>query len=293
MIGIRDLYANYIRKPLPDDCGIICEPIDSYMATLNRLLTDSISYFSYTLVVHGNADVDYNGTNLSLSPGEILITTPGARVFTNNVSADYFGLCLMVDETIVYEIPDARLAVLTAYSPSLIHSQNKLSLNYDEAESLKKWMNEIMVFATSDNPYAKTCRTALYSIFVCELMNVENKDVVTEGPKNNPSELFLNFLKLLPANYLKHHELKFYADRLSVSTIYLSRIVKKYSNQTVKDHIDRLLLSEASVKLRRTKLPIANIAESLNFANPQSFCKFYVKHRGISPREYRNMQTTE
>lgn len=129
MIGIKDLYAQYIRKPLPEDCRIVCEPIDPYMAKLNRLLTDSISYFSYTLVLAGTADVDYNGNNLTLSPNDMMITTPGAKVFTSNVSDDYFALCLMVDETIVYEIQTARYAILTAYSPQLIHYQNKLTLS--------------------------------------------------------------------------------------------------------------------------------------------------------------------
>lgn len=290
MIGIKDLYAHYIRKPLPEDCGIICEPVDPYMAKLNRMLNDSLSYFSYTLIISGTADVDYNGNALHLSPRDLMITTPGAKVYTHSVSDDYFGLCLMVDETIIYEIQNARYAVLTAYSPSLIHCQNKLSLNDDEAKVIEKWMNEIMTYRTSDNPYSRICLTALYSIFVCELMEIENKDVEEEYQSTAPSETFLSFLKLLPSNYLEHHDLQFYADKLSVSTIYLSRVVKRYSQQTVKDHLDRFLVSEASAMLKRTDTSIANIAERLNFANPQSFCKFFVKHRGISPREYRKLQ---
>lgn len=290
MIGIKDLYANYIRKPFREDCGIVCEPIDPYMATLNRLLTDSLSYFSYTLVVSGTAEVDYNGNHLTLKPHDMMITTPGAKVYTNSVSEDYFGLCLMVDETVVYEIRNARYAVLTAYSPSLIHCQNKLSLTDNEYELLKKWLSEIIAMGVSESAYVKESLTSLYSLFIYELMNIEIKDADEDYHKSNPSEIFLGFLRLLPQNYLSHHDLEFYADKLSVSTIYLSRVVKRYSGQTVKEHIDRLLLSEASAILKRTKTPIADIAQKLSFANPQSFCKFFVKHKGFSPREYRNSQ---
>lgn len=217
----------------------------------------------------------------------MMITTPGAKVFTSNVSDDYFALCLMVDETIVYEIQTARYAILTAYSPQLIHYQNKLTLSDNECELLKKWMDEITTYGRYPAKHAKECLSALYSIFVCELMEIENKVDNHENFHSNPSEIFLNFLRQLPANYLRHHDLQFYADKLSVSTIYLSRIVKKYSQQTVKNHIDRLLMSEASRLLKQTDSPIVYIAERLHFANPQSFCKFFVKHTGLSPREFR------
>lgn len=292
MIGIKDLYIHYIRKPIREDCGIICEPIDSAMAILNRLLDDVLSYFSYTLVLKGEAVVNHSGAILTLRPNDLMITTPGAKVYTLEVSDDYFALCLMADETTTYEITDTSYSSLGAFSPLLIHSQNKLQLTEAEFEILKKWMREIRNYGETDTPMTKLCLTSLYSLFVCELMNIESSGKLDLYQPGRPSEIFLDFLKLLPANYFRHHDIQFYADQLAVTTIYLSRIVKKYSGQTVRDHIDRLLISEASTMLKRTDTPIAAIAENLSFATPQSFCKFFVRNKGISPREYRNKQKT-
>lgn len=290
MIGIKDLYNHYIRKPIPENCGIICEPIDVAMAKLNRLLNDTLSYFSYTLVLNGKALVDYNGIHLSLRPYDLMITTPGAKVVTLEVTDDFSAWCLMADEMTTYEITDTRYAVLSTFSPLLIHSQNKLQLTETEFEGIRKWMNELIRYGAMENPLTKLCLTSLYSLFICELVNIittGNSEMNQYGP---PSELFLKFLKLLPQNYIRHHDIQFYADRLSVTTIYLSRVVKKHSGQTVKEHIDRLLLSEASVQLKRTDKPIATIAENLNFATPQSFCKFFYRNKGVSPRKYRAIQ---
>lgn len=287
MIAIKDLYTHYIRKPIPDDCGVICEPIDPFMAKLNRLLNDTLSYFSYTLVLKGEATVDYNGVRLSLGHHDMMITTPGAKIVTIDVSDDYSALCLMADEMTTYEITGSPYAVLAAFSPLLIHSQNKLHLSDGEYDSLKKWMQEIVRRGASDALMKKISITSLYSLFVCELMNIENYGRPDINHYGQSSEIFMGFLKLLPPNYLKHHDIGFYADRLFVTSIYLSRVVKRHSGQTVKDHIDRLLLSKASMLLKRTDKPIAAIAEILNFANPQSFCKFFVRNKGVSPRKYR------
>lgn len=288
MIGIKELYTRYIRKPFPEDYGIVCEPIDSAMAILNRLLDDSLSYFSYTLVLAGEAEVNHSGSHLSLRPNDLMITAPGAKVYTLEVSDDYYALCLMADETTTYEIADTRHALLASFAPLLINPQNKLHLSDSESVTLGKWMREIITHDAAENPLAKISLASLYSLFVCELMNMEharNPDIFQPG---QTSEIYLDFLKLLPSNYIRHHNIGYYADRLHVTTIYLSRIVKKHSGQTVKGHIDRLLLSEASMLLKRTDKTMAEIAEILNFANPQSFCKFFVRNKGFSPKRYRN-----
>lgn len=287
MIGIKELYTHYIRKPLSDYCGIVCEPIDPALAIVNRLLDDAISYFSYTLVLGGEAVVKYNGEMMTLRARDMMVTTPGAKVFTTEVTDDFSALCLMADEPTTYETADTRYADLAAFSPLLIHSRNKLRLSGSESGELRKWMEEILRYGTSDSPLAKVCLTSLYSLFVCTLMNTEGVGRQDSTQYGRPSEIFLDFLKLLPSNYIRHHDIGFYAERLAVTTIYLSRIVKKHSGQTVKEHIDRLLLSEASAMLRRTDRPVAEIAELLNFANPQSFCKFFVRNKGVSPRQYR------
>ncbi|MDE6825797.1 MAG: helix-turn-helix domain-containing protein [Paramuribaculum sp.] len=68
---------------------------------------------------------------------------------------------------------------------------------------------------------------------------------------------------------------------------YLSRIVKRISGQTVKSHIDRLLIIEASFMLSDTDESIASIASKLTFADSVSFCKFFIRKKSMTPSEYR------
>ena len=49
---------------------------------------------------------------------------------------------------------------------------------------------------------------------------------------------------------------------------------------------ERLLL-EAKRLLRYSDLPVADIADQLNFEDPSYFSRFFKKHTGFSPSEFR------
>ena len=287
MFRLSDLYSDIIKKPLPNDCGITCEMLDANKAKLNRLLTKSVSCFSYTLVLAGTQNVDYDDKKASLARNDLFIYTPGMRVYTREVSDDYCALCLMGDEFVTYEIPYARSAISASYFPAVVYSESKLSLTDCESHWLANRMREIMTYIGSEHIYKNECLDSLYSLFILDLLNVEHRFKKDKEFNGHTVDLFLRFLKLLAENFVSHHDIAFYADALSVTTIYLSRIVKRFSGRTVKNHVDRMLVMEASYLLLSTDNPIAAIAEMLNFANPSSFCKFFARHKGISPREYR------
>lgn len=287
MFRLSDLYSDIIKRSMPTDCGITCELVDPSMAKLNRLLTESVSCFSYTLVLTGTQTVSYDGKKASLKRNDIFIYTPGMMIRTQEISEDYLAICLMGDETVTYQIPYARNVIKASYFPAVVHSENRLSLTDCEAHWIEDRMREIMLYIDSDHRFKNECLYSLYSLFILDLLNVESRFKQDSEFNGHTVDLFLKFMKLLTENFAAHHDISFYADALAVTSIYLSRIVKRFSGQTVRNHVDRLLLMEASYLLVSTDLPIALIAERLHFANPSSFSKFFTRNKGISPREHR------
>lgn len=287
MFRLSDLYSDIIKRPMPTDCGITCEWVDPSMAKLNRLLTESVSCFSYTLVLSGTQTVSYDGKQAFLKRNDIFIYTPGMMIRTQEISEDYSAICLMGDETATYEIPYARNVIKASYFPAAVHSENKLSLTECEASWIKDRMKEIILYINSKHRFKNECLYSLYSLFILDLLNVESRFKQNSEFNGHTVDIFLKFMKLLTENFSVHHDISFYADALAVTSIYLSRIVKRFSGQTVKNHVDRLLAMEASYLLISTDLPVATIAERLKFANPASFSKFFTKNKGVSPREYR------
>lgn len=64
-------------------------------------------------------------------------------------------------------------------------------------------------------------------------------------------EIFRKFKQMAHEHYSSHHDIAFYANRLNISTTYLSRIVKRTSGRTVHAHISELLMAEAKTPARK------------------------------------------
>lgn len=293
MFRITDLHETLLKKPHQTDCGISCESVNNKIAILNRQIDDRLSYFSFTLVLSGSAKVNCDGKLIDLKKNDMFTTVPGSRVYTLEVTDDFSGLCAMIEETTAYEMPYARDGIRVSYFPLSQDNANKLSFHASEAQRLAHRMEEIKILIGSEHLYKTECLYALYSLFILDLLDIENHYCDTNSITTQTSDLFLRFLRLATMNFINQHEIEFYSDALAVSSIYLSRIVKRISGQTVKNHLDRLLMMEASYLLTRTELPIATIAERLNFANPGSFCKFFNRNKGIPPKDYRKSSSVQ
>lgn len=293
MFRITELHELLLKKPRQTDCGISCESVNNQIALLNRLIGDRLSYFSFTIVLSGYLKINCEGRIIVLQENDLFITVPGSRVYTEEVTEDFSGLCLMIEEITAYEMPYARDGIRASYFPMSRDNANKLSFSATETQRLVHRMEEIKTCMGSDHIYKTECLYALFSLFILDLLDIGRHYFDNNSITPQTSDLFLRFLRLATENFIDQHEIAFYSDALAVSSIYLSRIVKRISGQTVKNHLDRLLMMEASYLLTRTDIPIAAIAERLNFANPGSFCKFFNRHKGISPKDYRKSSTIQ
>lgn len=287
MYQLSEVYSNFIKKPIPTSCGIGCEDIDPYMAKLNLRLSQGVSCFSYTIIQSGSLEVSYDGKICKLKAGDLFISTPGMVVKTLSVSDEMKGICLMGEEKVMYEIPFSRNIISVSYCQSLFGTINKLSLSENEASDLVKRMTEIKEYAKRTMMFKSECIFSLYSLFILELLNIENRIERNPLINSRKTDIFLQFSRMLAENYLKHHDMKFYADKLAVTTIYLSRIVREVSGQTVKNHIDRFLTTQATFLLQNTDKSITEISDMLNFSNPSTFCRFILRRMNVSPRDLR------
>lgn len=82
---------------------------------------------------------------------------------------------------------------------------------------------------------------------------------------------------------------KFLADKVQLSSSYLSDLLKKETGKNAQEHIHFYLIEEAKTYLINTKKNINEIAYSLGFEYPQYFNKLFKQKTGNTPMEYRNL----
>lgn len=82
--------------------------------------------------------------------------------------------------------------------------------------------------------------------------------------------------------YIEHRDLAFYADRLNISTTYLSRIVRQMSGRTVQDFLAQALTAEAAIRLKTTHRSITQLADDFHFSDQAAFTKFFTRMKGAT-----------
>ena len=87
-------------------------------------------------------------------------------------------------------------------------------------------------------------------------------------------KVFHNFVKLLKEVYPKPRNVNFYADKLCITPKYLSSICKKISGYTASDFINRYVIKDIQILLKRSDKTIKEICNELDFPNLSFFGRF-------------------
>ena len=107
-----------------------------------------------------------------------------------------------------------------------------------------------------------------------------------EVKKQRGDMLFHQFMDEVRRSYTTERQLSFYADKLCITTKYLSRIVKQHSGRQPSEWIRDYVILESKALLRQNELSVQQISDLLNFPNPSFFGKYFKAVVGCSPRQY-------
>ena len=264
-----------------------CLETDRAKILRSNLLRGFVSCFAFMLVDKGWMTIHYNNRDLTLHPNDLYTYSPGLPVDVIATSDDFHGLCLIADEHVTIEAPSVHDLVHIAYLPIVQLHEPKQTLPADATQHLIAKMQEIISYLQSDHIYKGEVLRMLYAIFLLDLQNAQNRAIVHRETPQRVEEIFIGFIRLLPKHFAQHHDIPFYASKLNISPVYLSRVVRQVIGRTVVDYINQMLLMEASFLLRTSQLSITQIADRLHFEDTPSFSKFFLRLKGQSPRAYR------
>ena len=103
-----------------------------------------------------------------------------------------------------------------------------------------------------------------------------------------PQQILLRkFIQLINNFYLEKRTIEEYASLLHVTANHLSQAVKLTSGKNALSFINERIVTEAKSLIRYTDHDVAQIAWQLNFSDPANFGKFFKKHTGQTPLEFR------
>lgn len=165
--------------------------------------------------------------------------------------------------------------------------QTILTLGDDEWLLVSEYVR-LMWHEVQRQPLLPETITHLQTALLLELKRIADREESRwQQSASRQDKTFHKFLALVNQYGLRERKIEFYADKLCVTPNHLGAVIKRTSGLTVMQWLNRHAIQKAKVLLRYSDLPVWEVAERMNFANPSFFSKFFKGETGMTPGEYR------
>ena len=140
----------------------------------------------------------------------------------------------------------------------------------------------------TQHPYHQQINVLTLTLLCFELAGIYLRDIpVKRQPCTRQDMIFRRFMTLLATDITTSREVKYYADKLCISPKYLTIVTRQMSSRSASDWIIRSAILNAKAKLATTNFTVQQISDQLNFPNPSFFGQYFLRHTGMTPKEYR------
>ena len=138
-----------------------------------------------------------------------------------------------------------------------------------------------------EQEFSGPCRRELIAAYINSLLAhmevLRRERDQREGISNRMHKL----LELIETNYVRHHDVDFYASCLSLGKKRLNVLATTTFGQTAKQLIQQRLLLQAKRLINRGSSTCKEIALELGFKDPSYFTRFFRQNSGQTPDEFR------
>jgi len=119
---------------------------------------------------------------------------------------------------------------------------------------------------------------------------ISYQEDVSQFPADENERRTERLTGLIQQHFRSHRPASFYAREIGVSPTHLNRIVRSMTGRTVHDLIAGKLVDEARRELVFTLASVQEISYRLGFADPAYFSRFFLKHAGETPKDWRKRE---
>lgn len=248
-----------------------------------------IDAFSVLLILEGAMEITINSQNHRVQTKAFVDIFDFQAVRNVRVSPDFKGYHIVLARSFMDEV--MRNIKRIPISSFLSRYNNPvMELDQTEAELLERFiLNMIGNIHRTDHLYQRDMVKNEVRNFFAEILNIiTHRNIPLDADiYKNKEEIITQFIHLVNRYCKEEHSVGFYAQKLCIESKYLSRVLKAISGKTANQFIDESIITEAKILLKEPELTIVEITDLLHFSDQSSFGKFFKKHCGLSPLNYR------
>lgn len=259
----------------------------------------SHDFFEITYVLNGGCTFFFEGSTVSLSEGDVCITSPRAE-HSQPLEPDCFALSIVV-----------RKSTFNSIFSGLLTRQDLVSLFFRNSLYTRPQANFILlhtggdqdVFHTAqtltfesnqDEQYANACAVSLLNLFLIQALRA-SQTAVTLHHYENYSERGLDFtlvLRHIQQNY-QTVTLSSLAETFHFSETYLSKLIHRNMGRSFTEVLRTLKMDRAMDFLMNTPMKVSEIAAAVGYGSVDHFSRTFRRAYGMSPQRYRQAHAAD
>lgn len=240
----------------------------------------------FVLCLQGEVEASINLTRIQVKPYSFITILPGSIFQIHKVEGDLKIFFMGFSSEFIGQTNIVKSVMEELYT---IRENPVINLKEQAADLLKDYF--MLLLKTYEYYGTKLNKEILNHFLSGILMGVSGMYKDIKSNKNSVSkaeQISKEFGQLVMQNYTKQRAVAWYAKKLNITPAHLSTIIKQTTDKTCVEIITSMVIMDAKAQLKSTDLTIQNIAYSLNFTNMSFFGKYFKRHVGVGPQEYRN-----
>lgn len=278
-------------KPQANHPGEACE-FGVFTELKDFPVTESPAYLREAVgavCIAGSAVIEVTESRSKITPGVILILFPWHFASLKQVSPDFRITFFRVSQSMFSD----TLSSLWMFRSSLyFFMRRRVVTKSDEGYIARfQYFCDLLAYRSEHTPRVWWRETVmqLLRVFYWDVYVGYTNDTSEQHVRyTHKEELAYRFMRMIVEEHSPNKEVAYYADKLKITSKYLTNLVRSISGQSAHDWIVYFTIIEIKALLRESALDLKTIAERVNFPDQPTFSRFFRRYTGMTPSAYRD-----
>jgi len=242
------------------------------------------------LCTGGTAIIELFSMRRQISKNDLVTILPCQLASIHKVSDDFSMTFFKVDKVMFMDI----MSSLGRITPDFFFHMRKdfqVPISVNEAKRFLGFCRAIDFRTNNDDPaFRRETILHLLRIYYWDFyVHFQKKTRKRNTPllNSNKESIAMKFAMLVFENRETHREVAYYADQLCISPLYLTKVIQEVNGQSARDMIADYTIIGIKALLRNADITIKDVVRQSGFSSQSSFSRFFRKHTGMPPLEYR------
>lgn len=242
------------------------------------------------LCTGGTAMIELFSMRRQISKNDLVTILPCQLASIHKVSDDFSMTFFKVDKVMFMDI----MSSLGRITPDFFFHMRKdfqVPISVNEAKRFLGFCRAIDFRTNNDDPaFRRETILHLLRIYYWDFyVHFQKKTRKRNIPllNSNKESIAMKFAMLVFENRETHREVAYYADQLCISPLYLTKVIQEVNGRSARDMIADYTIIGIKTLLRNADITIKDVVRHSGFSSQSSFSRFFRKHTGMSPSEYR------